>query len=106
MEIMTIKEVTAELGFGKENRGRKRFYALMYQPEQLKVFAEYLIAKKTSNGESGNLELEADSLELHEKLVVPAITALQGLDHKYASILPSLLKRDWTQTDSELRFIV
>jgi hypothetical protein len=40
------------------------------------------------------------------KLVIPAITALQGRDHKYVSILTSALKRNWTQTGSELRFIV
>jgi hypothetical protein len=39
-------------------------------------------------------------------LVVPAITALQGLDHKYVSILPLSLTRDWTQTDSDLKLIV
>jgi hypothetical protein len=94
MEIMTIKEITDAVGFGKEKRNRQLFYALMCKHEQLEAFVDYFIAKKTSNGESGNLAPEAHSLELQEELVVPAITALQGLDHKYVSILPSSLKRD------------
>jgi hypothetical protein len=125
IEIMTIKEITDALGFEKEKRNRQVFYALMCKPEQLEAFVDYFIAKKTSNGESGNLQLKTGSLELREKLIVPAITALQDLDNKYVSILPSALqvvdhnppykyvsilpssfKRDWIQTDSELRFTV
>jgi hypothetical protein len=56
MEILAIKGVTAELGFGKEKMDRQRFYALMCQSEQLEAFVEYFIAKKPSNSESGNLE--------------------------------------------------
>jgi hypothetical protein len=78
----------------------------MCEPPQLEVFVDYFISKKITTGEPRNLEPEADSPELHEKLVIPAITALQGRDHKYVSILTSALKRNWTQTDSKLRFIV
>jgi hypothetical protein len=106
IEIMTIKEITDALSFGKEKKNRELFHALMCKLEQLEAFVDYFIAKKTSSGESGNLQLEADSPELREKLIAPAITALQLLDQKYVSILPSPFKRDWTQTDSKLRFIV
>jgi hypothetical protein len=106
MEVMTIKEVTDALGFGKEKRDRQKFYALKREPERLEAFVDYFISKKTTNGESGNLELEAKVQELSEKLVFPALTALTRRDCKYVSILPSTLKRNWTQTDSELRFIV